>query len=91
MFVSLTSLLLDFRYPMKDELNEGVIIKGRLLTFIPMFLSLLIGAGPILFVSISLKFKYFHISYMIILFSLMIIEIIYMIIYRKKLMHNLLS
>ena len=89
MFTSFTSLLLDLIFPMKDEMNENVIIKGRLLSFVPMFLSLLIGISPVFLVVVNLKYKFFQIGYVVILLTTILIEIIYMFIFRKKLIKKL--
>ena len=89
MFTSFTSLLLDLIFPMKDEMNENVIIKGRLLSFVPMFLSLLIGISPVFLVVVNLKYKFFQIGYVVILLTTILIEIMYMFIFRKKLIKKL--
>ena len=91
MLTSLTSLLLDFIFPMKDEMNENVIIKGRILSFVPMFLALIIGIAPIFLMRVNLKYMYFQIGYILILFMIMVIEIIYMFIFRKKIIKKLFS
>ena len=42
MFISILSLLLDYRYVVKKENDDGVILKQRIITYVPMLLSLLV-------------------------------------------------
>ncbi len=90
MFVSLTSLMLDYRFICKDENNDNAIIKQRLITLIPTFLSLVIGIGP-LFLPVYVKYKLVLGSYILLFILLMLFEVIYMFINRKKLIRGLFS
>ena len=57
MFMSLTGLVLDYTFISKNEPSDSVIVKQRILVFIPTIISLFIGLFPIL-INISSK-KYY--------------------------------
>ena len=89
-FVSLTSLLLDFRFIEKKENNDNAIISQRLICIIPMFLSLVIGFSSLLFPA----FKNYNMvlgTYILIFILLIIIEIVYLILEKKKLIKGLFN
>ena len=90
MFVSLTSLTLDYRFICKDENNDNVIIKQRLITLIPTFLALVIGVVPF-FLPAYVKYEYALGSYILLFVILMAVEIGYMFINRKKLIRGLFN
>ena len=90
MFVALTSLTLDYRFICKDENNDNVIIKQRLITLIPTFLALVIGVVPF-FLPAYVKYEYALGSYILLFVILMAVEVGYMFINRKKLIRGLFN
>ncbi len=90
MFTSLTSLVLDYRFICKNETNDNVIIKQRLITLIPTFISLVIGIAPF-FLPAYKQYKFALGSYILLFMILMMIEIVYLIINRKKLVKGLFN
>lgn len=90
LFVSLTSLILDYRFIEKDELDDNSIIKQRLIGMIPMFLSIIIGLGPF-FIPVYKQYKLLLGSYVVAMIIGMMIEHIYLILNRKKLYINLFN
>ncbi len=90
MFASLTAIMLDYRFICKGEINDNVIIKQRLITLLPSFISLVIGISPF-FLPAYVKYKFVLGSYILLFIILMIIEIVYMFINRKKLVKGLFN
>lgn len=87
LFVSLTGLVLDYRF---IENNEYAIVKQRLVTMVPTFLSVFIGIFPF---SITLYFDYRYVlgSYMLAMIIGIVIEIVYLIVNKKKLLKGLFN
>lgn len=90
MFVSLTSILLDYRFINKGKTNDNAIIKQRLITIVPTFLSFVIGIGP-LFLQPYSQYKLLLASYILLFFILMIIEVSYLLINNKKLLRGMFN
>jgi ABC-2 type transport system permease protein len=88
MTVSLTGLLFDYRFVEKNEMNDNYIIKQRLITIVPMVLSLILGIIIFIFPIYS-KYKLLLGCYIFILIIIMFVEIIYMLINNKKLIRGL--
>ena len=90
LFVSLTSLILDFRFFEKGETDDNSIIKHRLVNIIPSFISVFIGLG-VFFLPIFDKYKLILGSYCFIMIVAMICEIIYFMINKKRLIRGLFN
>ena len=86
--VSLTGLLLDYRFIEKNETEDNAIIRQRLITMLPIFLSLCIGVVPF-FLPIYNQYRYSLGAYMMVFIIAMIIEYLYLLINRSKLISNL--
>lgn len=86
--VSLTGLVLDYRFIEKNESEDNVIVRQRLITMIPIFVSLCIGVVPF-FLPIYNQYRYSLGAYMMVFIIVMIIECLYLLINRKKLVNNL--
>ena len=84
LFISLSGLVLDFRFVDRVSKSDNVIIRQRMIVIVPTFLSLIVGFVPMFFV-VSLKYKLFLGSYILALTLLMLVEIIYMKTFKKKL------
>ena len=90
MFTSLTSIVFDYRFISKKESDDNIIIKQRLINFIPSFISLVIGVCPLL---LPIYSKYYLLlgAYILIMVLIIIFEIGYLYFNRKKLIHNLFN
>lgn len=90
MFISLTGLILDYRFIEKNETNDNFIIKQRLVTVIPPFISVMLGVIVLIFPSF-VRYKILLGCYMLVLVIFMIIEIIYLLVQNKKLIRGLFN
>lgn len=90
MLVSLTGLVLDYRFINKNVTDDNTIIKQRLITIFPSFMSLVIGIGP-MFMPVSTNYKFILGSYVLFFLIIMIGEIIYLVINHKKLLRGLFN
>ncbi len=88
LFVSLTGLILDYRFIEKNETEDNAIIKQRLITMVPLFMALCIGVVPF-FMPVYSGYKYLLGAYVLALIVSMIIEGIYLLVNRNKLIDNL--
>lgn len=89
LFVSFTSLLVDYRFIEKNETDDNIIIKQRIIVFVPMFLSLLIGIGPF-FIPLYKDYELLLGSYTLLMLLFILGEMFYLFLYRKKLLRNLI-
>lgn len=83
-FVSLTGLVLDYRFVDRISKSDNAILRQRLIVVVPTFLALIIGFIPTFFL-VSLKYKLFLGSLMLGLSLFMIFELIYLKIFKIKL------
>ncbi len=90
MFISLSGLLLDYRFIEKNETNDNYIIKQRFVTMIPSFLSILLGAIILIFPPL-LRYGLALGCYILILIIFIVIELIYLLVQRKKLLEGLFN
>ena len=90
MFISLTGLVLDYRFIEKNETNDNFIIKQRLVTVIPPFISIMLGVIILTFPPFA-RYKLLLGCYMLVLVIFMIIEIIYLLVQNKKLVRGLFN
>ncbi len=90
LFISFTSLILDYRFIEKNELDDNSIIKQRFLVMVPSFLSIIISFGPF-FIPVYRQYKLLLGSYVLALLLLVIIEYIYLLINRNKLIRGLFN
>lgn len=86
--VSLTGLLLDYRFIEKDETEDNAIISQRLIVVIPMFVAVAIGVIPF-FLPIFPKYALLLGAYSVLMVIIILIEVAYLLIKRKKLIRNL--
>ena len=86
--VSLTGLILDYRFIEKDETEDNAIISQRLIVVIPMFIAIAIGALPF-FLPIFPKYALLLGAYSVLMVIIILLEVGYLIIKRKKLVSNL--
>lgn len=87
MYISLLSIILDYRYIAKEENTITDIIQSRLINLIPTCTVILIAIGPLFFVN----FLTYEVTWLTFLFVLLVglfCLIIYLIIFRKKLLYN---
>jgi predicted permease len=87
-FISLTGILLDYRFIEKNETEDNAILSQRLITVVPTFVSLIIGVAPV-FVPVYKKFALLLGAYSVILVLAIVIELLYLLINRKKLISHL--
>lgn len=90
MFVALSGLLLDYRFIEKNETNDNAIIKQRLITLVPMVLSLILAFSAFILPYYT-DYRILLGCYMFIYIILMIIEVLYMIVNHKKLIAGLIN
>lgn len=90
MLVSLTGLVLDYRFIEKNEMNDNYIIKQRLITMVPMFFAFILGVIILIF-PVYGKYKLLLACYIFILIIFMLIEIIYLMFNNKKLIKGLFN
>lgn len=90
MFISLTGILLDYRFIEKDEMNDNFIVKQRLIIMIPTFISVLLGAIILIFPPFN-RYKLLLGCYILILIIFMVIEIVYLLVQSKKLIRGLFN
>ncbi|MBQ4031146.1 MAG: hypothetical protein II625_05275 [Bacilli bacterium] len=90
MFMSLTGLVLDYTFVSKKEPSDNVIVKQRIIVFIPTVVSLVIGLLP-LFLNMGIKKGYFSAAYLVFILLLIGFEVLYLIINRKKMLENLFN
>jgi len=89
LFVSLFSLILDYRFIEKVETDESVIIKQRFLVMIPSFCALLIGVGPFLY--LGNQYIYFLGSYIFVFIVGIMGLFLYLNVMKRELEENLLK
>ena len=90
MFISLLSIVLDYRFVVKNENDDGVILKQRIISYIPSLLSLLIIFMPLLFKAYVL-YKVIILSFILMLLIGMLMFMVYLIINGKKLRKHLVN
>lgn len=90
MFISLLSLILDYRFVVKNESDDGVILKQRIITYVPMLLSLLVVFLPIAFKAYML-YKIILSSFILLCILSMLICLLYLVINKKKLKKHLMK
>ena len=90
MFMSLTGLVLDYTFVSKKEPSDSVIIRQRIIVFVPTVLSIVIGAFPV-FLNMGIKRNFFSGAYLLLILILMGFEIVYLLINREKLLKNLFN
>lgn len=88
MFVSLISVLLDYRFINTLEQDDNVILKQRVLGMIPTFLGLIIGIGPF-FIPAYKKYNLLLGSYVLAMVIGMFICGLYLVVMRERLLENL--
>ncbi len=88
LFVSILGITLDFVFIDNKEKDRNVIIKQRLITFIPLIVCAVIGISPFL-LPVYYKYYYMIVSYAMMELVGIIICIVYLILNYKKLMNQL--
>lgn len=88
LFISILGITLDFVFIDNKERDQNVIIKQRLITFVPIIVSGVIGISPFL---LPVYFKYYYMigSYALMEFVGVIICVIYLLINYKKLLNRI--
>ena len=90
LFVTFSSLIVDYRFIEKNEKDDNTIIKGRLVSLVPSFLAVFIGVGPF-FLPLYVNYEMLLGSYALGMSFLMVFELIYLILFNKKLKMNLFN
>ena len=88
LFANLLYLILDYKYPAKNEKSETNILNQRILSFIPPITGIIIGFTQ-LFLPIINNYKIVVLTHTLVLILLTIALIIYLIINNKKFYNNL--
>jgi hypothetical protein len=88
LLVSLTGLVLDYRFIEKNETEDNAIVRQRLITMIPIFISLCIGIVPF-FMPVYSGYRYLLGAYVVSFIVFIVIELFYLLINRDKLLSNL--
>ena len=90
MFVSFTSLFLDYVFVDKSNMSDSEVVKGRILTIVPTIIAIIIGMVPILTILTGVYNKLL-IAYCLVMIIFLIIEFVYLTINKKVLEENLYS
>lgn len=90
MTISLISIVLDYRFVVKKENDDGVILKQRFISLVPTIISFVIIFVPIFFKAYML-YKYIVCSFGIICLLVMLVCGLYLLINHKKLRKNLIK
>ena len=90
MFMVLTGLVLDYTFVSKKENSDNVIVRQRIIVFVPTILSLVIGLFPIL-INAGIKRNYFSGAYMLLMIVFILVEIVYLLINKEKLLKKLFN
>jgi hypothetical protein len=90
MFISLLSLILDYKYVVKKESDDGVILKQRIISYVPTLLSVLVIFLPLLFKAYIL-YKIILSSFILLCILSMLICLLYLVINKKKLKKHLMK
>lgn len=90
MFISLISIILDYKFVVKRETDDGVILRQRFITMIPSLISVSIIFIPLLFKVYKL-YKNILLCFIFVSILIMIFSLIYLWINRNKLRKNLIS
>jgi ABC-2 type transport system permease protein len=90
MFMTLTGLVLDYTFVSKKETSDNVIVRQRIIVFVPTVLSLVIGLFPVL-INAGIKRNYFSGAYLLLMLIFILAEIVYLIINREKLLKRLFN
>ena len=90
MFMCMTGILLDYVFISKREKSDNVIVRQRVIVMIVPIISLTVGLLPI-FLNIQIKYNYFSGAYLVLLLVLLLIEVLFMVFNRKKLITNLFN
>lgn len=90
MTISLISIVLDYRFVVKKENDDGVILKQRFISLVPTLISFVIIFIPLFFKAYML-YKYIVCSFGIICIFVMLVCGIYLLINGKKLRKNLIK
>lgn len=88
--ITLTSIILDYRFIEKKEDNDSAIIKQRIVVMVPSFIAIIISFGP-LFIPVYRQYKLLLGSYVLAMLIIMFIEYMYLLIWKKKLLQNLFN
>ncbi len=88
--ITLTSIILDYRFIEKKEDNDNAIIKQRIIVMVPSFLAIIISFGP-LFIPVYRQYKLLLGSYVLAMLIIIFIEFMYLVICKKKLLQNLFN
>ncbi|MBE6146556.1 MAG: hypothetical protein E7171_08080 [Firmicutes bacterium] len=87
-FVSLTGLVLDYRFIEKNETEDNAIVRQRLITMVPLFISLCIGIVPF-FMPVYSGYRYLLGAYVVVLIVFIVVDLLYLLINKNKLLSNL--
>lgn len=90
MTISLISIVLDYRFVVKKENDDGVILKQRFISLVPTIISFVIIFIPLFFKAYML-YKYIVCSFGIICVFVMLVCGIYLLVNGKKLRKNLIK
>lgn len=88
--VSFTGLLVDLRFVEKNLVSDAEILGNRIVTFIPSVISVMCLLLVVLFGRLG-EIKYTLLAFMGLFIIIFLGEIVYFIIYKKKLVDNLIS
>ena len=88
LFVSLTGLVLDYRFIEKNETEDNAIVRQRLITMVPLFISLCIGIVPF-FMPVYSGYRYLLGAYVVVLIVFIVVDLLYLLINKNKLLSNL--
>ena len=89
-FVSLIGIILDYRFIEKNETEDNAIISQRVITMVPSFIALVIGIAPF-FMPLYKQYAMLLGAYVLLFLIGIIIELLYLLINRKKLLASLFS
>ena len=90
MFISLISIILDYKFVVKRETDDGVILRQRFITLVPSLISICIIFIPFVFKVYKL-YKNILMCFIVVSILIMIFSLIYLFVNKNKLRKNLTS
>lgn len=88
MFISLISIILDYKFVVKRETDDGVILRQRFITMVPSLISISIIFIPLVFKVYKL-YKNILMCFIFVSILIIIFSLIYLYVNRNKLRKNL--
>lgn len=90
MFIEALSLLLDYRFIIKDEINDNVIVRQRVISYIPTLISIILLGYFTITIGLG-NYKYMQMGLSVLFIIGCIVSLIYYLIFKKKLLERIMN